>query len=101
MSEEPDRAAGGEAETVGKKTTPGSVVSRWRCAGGERQPEEPRFDQVPIRLLSGEQAWVLASAFNLISEKESRDSERLRRLRDQRNMALAVAAVVTIVLARS
>ena len=56
-------------------------------------------DRVPIRLPSGEQAWVSADAFNLISEKEFHDSERLRRLRDQRNMALALAAVVTIVFA--
>ncbi len=58
-----------------------------------------RSDQVPIRLPSGEQAWVSADAFNLISEKEFRDSERLRRLRGQRNLAVTVAAVALVVFA--
>ncbi len=66
---------------------------------GPPKREESGSDQVPIRLPSGEQAWVSADAFNLISEKEFHDSERLRRLRDQRNIALAVAGVATLVFA--
>ncbi len=58
-----------------------------------------RSDQVRIRLPTGEHAWVSADAFNLISEKEFRDSERLRRLRGQRNLAAAVAAFALIVFA--
>ncbi len=62
-------------------------------------PPDRRSDQVRIRLPGGEHAWVSADAFNLISEKEFRDSERLRRLRGQRNLAAAAAAVALLVTA--
>lgn len=65
----------------------------------DTDPKAAHEDQVPIRLPSGEQAWVSADAFNLISEKEFRDSERLRRLRAQRNLAAAVAVAALTVFA--
>ncbi len=67
-----EKAASGEPDT--------RKAPRSREPGKKRSPGS---DEVPIRLPSGEQAWVSADAFNLISEKEFRDSERLRRLRDQ------------------
>ncbi len=94
--------AGKKTAPRGKKTAPRGKKTPPRgkkTPSAGKKPGEPRADQVPIRLPSGEQAWVSADAFNLISEKEFRDSERLRRLRDQRNLAAAVAAVALIVFA--
>ncbi len=68
-------------------------------APDDPRPERRRSGQVRIRLPTGEHAWVSADAFNLISEKEFRDSERLRRLRSQRNLAAVVAAFALVVFA--
>ncbi len=72
----------------------GPAASPRRGANATSSRQGP--DQVHIRLPSGEHAWVSADAFNLISEKEFRDSERLRRLKGQRNLAAAVAAFALI-----
>ncbi len=55
-------------------------------------------DRVRIRLPTGEEEWVTPEAFNLISEQQFLDSERLRRLRRQRNAAFAAAAVIAVLL---
>ena len=67
------------------------------AAAGERRDGEHGADEVRIILPGGEDAWVSPDAFNLISEKEFRDSERLRRIQVQRNLAAAVAALTLIV----
>ena len=63
------------------------------------EPAKARPDQVPIRLPNGEQAWVSAHAFNLIGEKAFHDSQRLRHLRIQRNLAFAIAGAILVVSA--
>ncbi len=74
----------------------GAQVPEEKMAAGGGSPDR-RSGQVRIRLPNGEHAWVSADAFNLISEKEFRDSDRLRRLRGQRNLAAGVAAVALLV----
>ena len=59
---------------------------------------DSRSDLVPIRLPTGEPAWVTPEAFNLISEREFQDSERFRHLLTQRNVAVGVAAVALFLL---
>ncbi len=81
-----DERSAAEAEPKGK-------------AAAEGEPPDRRSGQVRIRLPNGEHAWVSADAFNLISEKEFRDSDRLRRLRWQRNMTLAVALAAMLIAA--
>ncbi len=95
------KPAGGVAKPRGKTMPKGKAPAAdgKRGSPGSISAGEPRSDQVPIRLPSGEQAWVSADAFNLISEKEFRDSERLRRLRGQRNLAAAAAGIALVVLA--
>ena len=58
----------------------------------------PRSDLVRIRLPNGEYEWVTPDAFNLISEREFQDSDQLRRLRGQRNLALGLAVVAVLSL---
>ena len=66
---------------------------------GAAETSAAEADQVPIRLPNGEQAWVSAHAFNLIGEKAFHDSQRLRQLRIQRNLAFAIAGAILVVSA--
>ncbi len=72
-----------------------SQVEDWP---GREGAVPPRSDRVRIRLPTGEYEWVTPEAFNLISEREFQDSQQLRRLRKQRNLALGLAAVAVISL---